>query len=155
MINSSKKGTLIQLDTCLYRCLEGSDTENLKINMKFSKDEIINISDNYWMILFNKNQKSIYILENNFDLSETSWGSEIYKSLDYISNVCWSKVDYTYDFFIFDEVGYVKKMNIKRKDDKCELVLTEDYFIEDHFISTEKHLIRKGILYSKFDRLWL
>lgn len=90
------------------------------------------------------------MLKSPLDFSNNNLGQEVYKSSDYISNIYWIYKDYYYFFYVYDEVGFVKQMQIQEKaNNKTELSLVNEYFIDNRFVGTEKYLIYNEILYSK------
>ena len=103
----------------------------------------------------NKNEKSVYLLRSPLDLSINNLGQEVYKSSDYISNLYWTYKDYSYIFYVYDEVGFVKQMIIQEKNQKTEFSLLNEYFIDNRFVANEKYLIYNEILYSKYNNFIL
>lgn len=104
----------------------------------------------------NKNDNTIYLNTFPLDLTKRKLGYEVYNSDEFILNFYWKQIQYTYVYYIFDEIGYVKeaKAITNNTTHRIEFNVDTEYFIASKFASSQKNLIIDKLLYGINFKLW-
>ncbi|CAI2365026.1 unnamed protein product [Moneuplotes crassus] len=101
-------------------------------------------------LTYKKDSKSIEFFTPPLNFEDKNSGVSIYSSDDFIKRMrpCYNKSTGSFNFDIVDEIGYVKRCNLKVEEKKTELVLQNEYFVSKNFSGTNNFLLTDGMVYE-------